>query len=82
MFPEGTPYQKDILFESKGVFGHVKLAIAHGDGNRLWDCPIVQAWLADNDYQQLRLTSTCIGVIRTLTKQYVTKPKPGANAPL
>ena len=59
-------YKPHVRWESKSIFGESRgtadLSIA--------DQPILQAFWADNDIQEVRVVSTNIGFIRTYTKEY------------
>ena len=35
-----------------------------------WDCELIKAFLADDDIQEMTITSTCFGFTKTLTKKY------------
>lgn len=40
------------------------------------DMPVIQAFLDDDDLQELRICSTNIGFVRTFSKLFRPKPKP------
>lgn len=52
------------------LLGEHEEQVTPADGSAMWDIPIVQAFIADDDLQQMQIVSTNIGDVRTLTKHY------------
>lgn len=63
-------YKPEIRCETKSVFGNRTEHYQHDD-ERLKTLPVVQAFLADDDLQDMRVCSTNIGFVKTFTKEYV-----------
>lgn len=66
-------YQRTLRLKSSGVLsGQFDQDVEVGDESvpLPWDCDLVKAFLADDDIQEMTITSTCIGFTKTLTKQY------------
>lgn len=64
-------YKPAIKYESISILaGKTEMDVIPGDNNLLWDAPLIAAFMADNDIQQIKFVSTNIGFVKTLTKQY------------
>lgn len=66
-------YQRTLRLKSSSMLsGHFDRDVNLGDEAVPipWDCDLVKAFLADDDIQEMTITSTCFGFTKTLTKKY------------
>lgn len=65
-------YEAKLHYKSQSVFGNVEGDFAPGDpeAHLPWDTPLIAAFLEDDDLQEITFSSSCIGFVKTLTKQY------------
>ena len=64
-------YEPELTLEVQSMLtGEYIEGVTPGDGNPLWEFPIVKAFLEDDDLQEMQIVSTNIGFIRKLTKHY------------
>lgn len=62
-------YQRTLRLQNAGMIsGQFDETVEVGDDNLPWDAPIIAAFLADDDIQEITITSTNIGFVKTLTK--------------
>lgn len=65
-------YKEELCIHSAGVLtgifdGESKV----GECDLIaWNCPIVKAFLAEDDIQEIVISSSCIGFTNTIRKQY------------
>lgn len=63
-------YQPTLHYEgSSMIAGKTDMEVTPGDDNLPWDAPLIAAFMADNDIQQIKFCSTNIGFVKTLTKR-------------
>ena len=64
-------YADTLTLRNVGMLsGKFTIEVTPGDGNMPWDSDIVKAFLADQDLMEMTLVSTCVGFVKTLTKQF------------
>lgn len=57
------------FLKSNGIIsGKVEMEVQVGDDSLPWDAPIIQAFLNDEDLQEMTIVSTNIGFVKTITK--------------
>lgn len=65
-------YKRTLRLQNAGILsGTYDRQVEIGDGSMPWDSPIVAAFLADDDIQEIQIVSTSGGFSKTLTKQYL-----------
>ena len=66
-----TPYSNTLRMKKFSIFQEAEeRTIALGEPGVSWQDPIIQAFLKDNDVQQLEISSSSIGWVLSLTKIY------------
>lgn len=63
-------YTRKLRYQNNSVFEKRDEIVEIGDDCGLWDIPLVIEFLKDDDIQEISIISSCIGFIKTLTKQY------------
>ena len=64
-------YQRQLRLKGSGVFrGEHSEFVEVDDENLPWDAKIIEAFLSDDDIQEITIVSANIGFVKTLTKQY------------
>ena len=64
-------YSPKLRLKSTSTFtGTIERDVEAGDAILPWHNALVQAFLADDDLQEMTIVSTNIGFVKTLTKQY------------
>ena len=67
-------YAKELMYKSSSVIsGQIEKTVTVGDENLPWQSRLIQAFLSDDDIQHIQLTSSNMGFVKTLQKQY--RPK-------
>jgi len=64
-------YSRTLRLKNDGMIsGSFEKDVEVGDNNMPWDSPIIVAFLDDDDIREITIVSTCIGFVKTLTKQH------------
>lgn len=64
-------YSSKLRYRNSSIIaGELEGEIEIGDPRIPWHDPIISAFLDDDDIQEITLVSTCVGFVKTLTKQY------------
>lgn len=66
-------YKNTLTIKGNGFLsGKYETEVPIGDPSQggLWDIPLVKAFLDDDDIQEMTITSTNIGFVKTLRKQF------------
>jgi hypothetical protein len=67
-------YSKELTYKSASVIsGQIEMQVIVGDENLPWQSKLIQAFLADDDIQHMQFTSSNIGFVKSLQKQYKSK---------
>lgn len=73
-------YKRTLALKNSGLLsGQWEREVEIGDENLPWTTPIIKAFLAEDDLQEMTLISTCIGFVKTLTKQFHDKKEDNAQ---
>lgn len=66
-------YRRKVIVECSGVTcGNYCYEVEVGDpeDEKLWSCPLVRAFLDDDNIQRITITSITLGVSKTIRKQF------------
>lgn len=67
-------YAKELTYKSASMIsGQIEMNVTVGDENLPWNSKLLQAFLSDDDIQHMQFTSSNIGFVKSLQKQYKAK---------
>ena len=63
-------YEPEITVRSESILTGKTEKVLNYDDKLIQSKPILKAWLEDDEIQEIQITSTCCGFIKTFTKSY------------
>lgn len=61
-------FKPEIRYQSRSIFSTFDIQLPHTDEH--FQNPLLKAFLEDEDFNEVTVTSTCIGFVKTYTKQF------------
>jgi hypothetical protein len=65
-------FQPEIICKTNSVISGLHTEAVRFD-DALFDIPILEAFVEDEDLYEMTIVSTCIGFVKTFTKQFIPK---------